>query len=37
MKGKLESKATDADLLTINLEKGGTLYIDAASTVKVSR
>ncbi len=37
MKGKLESKATDADLLTINLEKGGTLYIDAASTVKVQK
>lgn len=35
MKGHIESKATDADLLTINVGENGSLYIDAASNVAV--
>lgn len=35
MKGLIESKATDADLLTINVGENGSLYIDAASNVAV--
>ena len=34
-RGHVESKEATAGKLTINVETGGTLYVDAASTVKV--
>lgn len=34
-RGHIESKEATAGKLTINVETGGTLYVDAASTVKV--
>lgn len=37
MKGQLVSEATDEDKLTINIEAGGTLLVDAGSDVSVEK